>query len=351
MPPVDVELVKQRNPIERVIAAHGVKLQQRGERFVGCCPFHDEQHPSLVVYPSTRSFFCFGCRASGDVIDFVRRKEKVGFRRALELLGEAAPQGTSRSDDTRGPAPPESPLTVDDRLVLAAPCDLYHEALLRSERAQRYLESRGIGMSVVEECRLGYSGGQSLKPFLRRHRFSLRRATAMGLLRKDGNEALAGRVVIPELRGGQCAWMVGRALNERRLKYLGLSLPKPILGYERVRGHRRIFVTEGAFDYLTGVSWQLPICALLGTHVWAERLRFLERVPEVVLVFDNDDEGQRAARELADSLEGRARILCLPEDVKDLGEPSARDGGRETFFGLLAELWPEREEVQHAPAS
>lgn len=351
MPPVDVELVKQRNPIERVIASHGVRLQQRGERFVACCPFHEEEHPSLVVYPSTRSFFCFGCKASGDVIDFVRRKEKVGFRRALELLGEALPQGVSTNGATHGPAPSESPLTVDDRLILAAACDLYHEALLRTERALLYLESRGIRLPVVRQCRLGYSDGQALKPFLRRHRFSLRRAAEMGLLRKDGNEALAGRVVIPELRGGQCAWMVGRALSERRLKYLGLSLPKPILGYEHVRGHRRVFVTEGAFDYLTGVSWNLPICALLGTHVRAERLRFLERVPEVVLVFDNDEEGQHAARDLAQSLGDHARVLRLPDGIKDLGELGASDDGRDTFFSLLAELRSVEEEVQHAPAS
>lgn len=351
MPSVDVELVKQRNPIERVIASNGVKLQQRGERFTGRCPFHEETHPSLVVYPSTRSFFCFGCKASGDVIDFVRRKEKVGFRRALELLGEAGAQDVPAGADKGRPALPESPLTVDDRLILSAACDLYHEALLRNERALRYLHSRGIGMPVVEQCRLGYSDGQALKPFLRRHRFSLWRAAEMGLLRKDGNEALAGRVVIPELRGGQCAWMVGRALNERRLKYLGLSLPKPILGYERVRGHRRIFVTEGAFDYLTGVSWNLPICALLGTHVRAERLRFLERVPEVVLVFDNDDEGQRAACDLAESVGEHVRILRLPDGVKDLAELGTSDDGRETFFGLLADLGPAAMEVQHAPAS
>jgi len=170
-------------------------------------------------------------------------------------------------------------------------------------------------------------------------------------LRKDGNEALVGRVVIPELRGGQCAWMVGRALSERRLKYLGLSLPKPILGYERVRGHGRVFVTEGAFDYLTGVSWNLPICALLGTHVRAERLRFLERVPEVVLAFDNDDEGLTAARELAESLGGHARMLRLPDGVKDLAELGASDAGRETFFGLVAELGPTETEAQHAPVS
>ena len=351
MPSVDVDLVKQRNPIEQVIASHGVKLQQRGERFVACCPFHDEEHPSLVVYPSTRSFFCFGCKAAGDGIDFVRRKEKVGFRRALELLGEPGAQDVPAGADKGRPALPESPLTVDDRLILSAACDLYHEALLRNERALRYLDGRGIGMPVVEECRLGYSHGQALKPFLRRHRFSLRRAAEMGLLRKDGNEALAGRVVIPELRGGQCAWMVGRALNERQLKYLGLSLPKPILGYERVRGHRRIFVTEGAFDYLAGVSWSLPICALLGTHVRAERLRFLERVPEVVLAFDKDDEGQHAARELAESLGDRARILRLPDGVKDLGELGTSDAGRETLSRLVDELWPVETEVQHAPVS
>lgn len=355
MPPVDVDRIKERNPIERVIAAHGVKLRQRGERFVGCCPFHEESNPSLVVYPATKSFFCFGCRSSGDVIDFVRRKEGVGFREALSLLGER-PVAPEDGQHTASGSTPKSPqestrLTVDDRLILSAACDLYHEALLKNERALHYLERRGLALPVIHRCRLGYSDGQVLKPFLQRHRFSLRRATEMGLLRKDGSEALAHRVVVPELRGGRCAWMVGRSLDERRLKYLGLSLPKPILGYEGLRGHQRVFVTEGAFDYLAGVSWGLPICALLGTHVRAGRLRFLERVPEVVLVFDNDDEGQRAAQELAASLGDHAHVLTLPDVVKDLGELGARPDGRDTFFQLLADLGLGVKEVRHAPAS
>lgn len=355
MPPVDVDRIKERNPIERVIAAHGVKLQQRGERFVGCCPFHEESHPSLVVYPATKSFFCFGCRSSGDVIDFVRKKERVGFREALSLLGERpAARASAQSAEVSGTtkSPQELPrLTVDDRLILSAACDLYHEALLKNERALHYLERRGLALPVIHRCRLGYSDGQVLKPFLQRHRFSLRRATEMGLLRKDGSEALAHRVVVPELRGGRCAWMVGRSLDERRLKYLGLSLPKPILGYEGLRGHQRVFVTEGAFDYLTGVGWGLPVCALLGTHVRAGRLRFLERVPEVVLVFDNDDEGQRAAHDLAASLGQRAHVVELPGGVKDLGELGVRPDGRETFFALLADLGLVATEVQHAPSS
>lgn len=349
MRPVDVEGIKERNPIEQVIAAQGVKLLQRGGRFVGCCPFHEEEHPSLVVYPTTRSFFCFGCRAAGDVIDFVRRKEQVGFRRALELLGEAQTPAPATVTAERLRRPEAPTLTVDDRLILSAACDLYHETLLRNDHALGYLDQRGIGMAVIRRCRLGFSDGQALRSFLRRHRLSARRAGEMGLLRKDGSEAMAGRVVIPELRAGSCAWMVGRALNERSLKYLGLSLPKPILGYEGVRGRDRVFVTEGAFDYLAGVGWGLPICALLGTHVRAGRLRFLERAPEVVVIFDNDGEGRRAAADLAEDLDGRARILTLPEGVKDLAELAANPGGRETFFELIGDLGTNRAEVDHAP--
>ncbi|MEZ4479895.1 MAG: CHC2 zinc finger domain-containing protein [Dehalococcoidia bacterium] len=336
----EIDLIKRNNPLERVMAEHGVKLQRRGSRFVARCPFHEEQHPSLVVYPDTRSFYCFGCRASGDVIDFVRRVENVHFKEAIRRL--AGHEGPDHS-----PLLAPSRLTVDDQLILAAAANVYHETLLRTDRALRYLESRGVGAAVARRCRLGFSDGHSLRPLLQRHRLSLRRAGQLGLLRRDGSEPLAGRIVIPELREGQCVWMVGRALDDRRLKYLGLSLPKPILGYERVRGQRRVFVTEGAFDYLTGVAWNLPICALLGTHVRAERLAFLQRAREVVLVFDNDEPGRAAATDLAATLAARASVLALPEGVKDLSELANRPNGRQTFFELLPQL-SARKEADHA---
>jgi DNA primase len=159
----------------------------------------------------------------------------------------------------------------------------------------------------------------------------------MGLLWKDGGgETMAGRVVVPELRGDQCVWMVGRALDDsRQPKYRGLALPKPILGYERVRGRPRVFVTEGQFDYLTGVGWSLPICALQGTRVQARRLSFLERARRVLIVFDNDEPGRDAACELAARLGQRARIVELPEDVKDLNDLGRLPHGRATFFKLV----------------
>jgi DNA primase len=211
----------------------------------------------------------------------------------------------------------------------------------------QYLEERGIGLAVARRCRLGFSDGRSLRRYLQRRRLSLRRATEMGLFWPRGGrgETMAGRIVLSELRAGQCIWMLGRALeDDRQPKYRGLSLPKPVLGYEAVRGRPRVFVTEGAFDYLTGVSWGLAICALLGTQVRAERLAFLQRARRVLIVFDNDEPGREAAGDLAQRLGQRARVVALPEGVKDLNDLGRRPDGRATFSRLL------KEAEQDAPA-
>ncbi len=126
-------------------------------------------------------------------------------------------------------------------MILTAAAAVYHETLLRTPKALKYLDDRGIGMPVVRRCRLGYSDGSAsggLRSYLQRHRLSLRRATEMGLFWAKGGrgETMAGRIVVPELRGSECIWMLGRALDdERQPKYRGLSLPKPILGRTRSR--------------------------------------------------------------------------------------------------------------------
>ena len=335
---VDIEQLKRSNPIAGVVRRHGVEL--RGERRpTGRCPFHEDSTPSLCVYPETGSFHCFGCGASGDVIDFVRRAEGLGFREAVLRLG-----GGDGAAAPELPAPPPRPptheterapaLSLDDRLLLTAACELYHEALLETPAALRYLEGRGIPTWLARRRRLGTSDGQRLVPYLRRRRLSLKRASELGLLFRSGDETMAGRIVIPDLRGAHCGWMVGRALSgDRTPKYRGLSLPKPLLGYQP--GRRRLFVTEGPFDWLTLQGWGLPACALLGTEPGRGQLRLLGRARSVVLVMDADDAGREAARRLAGALGERARVLELPEGVKDVSELGAQPGGREAFFGLL----------------
>jgi len=338
---IDTEQLKRRHPIADLVRRHGVELRGQGRRLTGRCPFHEDRTPSLCVYPETESFHCFGCGASGDVIDFVRRTEDLGFREAVRRLGGgagAAGPGRAPSPPVRARAPEKADrapaLSLDDRLILTAACELYHETLLETPEALRYLDERGVQPWLRERCRLGASDGGRLVPYLKRRRLSLKRAGELGLLFRSGEETMAGRIVIPELRGAHCGWMVGRAPDGGPgPKYRGLSLPKPLLGHEP--GRRRLFLTEGPFDWLTLTGWGLAACALLGTQPGRGALRLLERARSVVLVMDSDEAGRDAARKLAGALGARARVLELPPGVKDVSELGARPGGRETFFGLL----------------
>ncbi len=99
---VDVEPVRRGQPIQDVVAASGVELRRSGHRFVGCFPFHQDTTPALSVGGVPDRFPCFGCGASGDVIDWVQRSAGVGFLDAVQLL----------QDGRRLPVTPPAPSTA-----------------------------------------------------------------------------------------------------------------------------------------------------------------------------------------------------------------------------------------------
>jgi DNA primase len=63
-----------------------IKLRRSGRTFSGLCPFHNERHPSLHIYPHNNSFYCYGCNKGGNVINFVRELQGLSFREAVEYL-------------------------------------------------------------------------------------------------------------------------------------------------------------------------------------------------------------------------------------------------------------------------
>lgn len=83
---VDFARIRSEHPIAEVVAAAGVDLQPRGHGWVGCCPFHDDSSPSMTVDAIPDRFHCFGCGATGDVVDFVGRMHGLGVRDAVAFL-------------------------------------------------------------------------------------------------------------------------------------------------------------------------------------------------------------------------------------------------------------------------
>ncbi len=89
----DLEALRDANPIEQVVAASGVELRPRGRGYVGCCPFHEDDTPSLSVAGIPGRFHCFGCGAHGDVIDYVSRITGADFVEAVRALQRGDPLG------------------------------------------------------------------------------------------------------------------------------------------------------------------------------------------------------------------------------------------------------------------
>lgn len=84
-----IEQIKEANDIVNVISEY-VPLKKKGRNYWGCCPFHNEKTPSFSVTPEKGFYYCFGCHASGTVINFLMQEEGLSFPEALGKLAERA---------------------------------------------------------------------------------------------------------------------------------------------------------------------------------------------------------------------------------------------------------------------
>ena len=371
----DVDAIRRDHPIDEMAAGAGIRLRRTGERLVGLCPFHPDRDPSLVIYPETSSYFCFGCEAGGDVIDFVGRLRGTAFRETAALLAGSTASGPpdDRSGDTRlggsrpagaqlgrrpatgvtaeigspaetGPPPAVGP---EQKRVVEAAAWLYHRQCQASRQALAYLATRGVDRATAEALRVGFAAG-GLARHLRELGLSLEVAGELGLLR-SGRDRLAGRLVVADLdRAGRAGWLTARAVGGQEPRYLNLRLPRPLLGLGRLAGGARkasaVLVTEGPLDWLTACCWRLPAVALLGTHCSREALATLRGFRRVYLALDADEAGRQAALRVANELGAGAVVVPLPDGAADLNELGCHPDGRAAFLQALHTAERERKQ-------
>ena len=343
---VDTEALKRAHPIDEVAARYGIELKRQGRALVGRCIFHaDGGKPNLYLYRDSQSWRCYRCGVGGDVLAFVMRAEQVGFREAVDRLA-----GTHLGPPVavRRPPPRPAPSGLEDRTaeelaVLQAATSLYHHQLLAEPGALAYLAERGIDSSTIRRYRLGYAAGDQLAAYLHWQRLPLGAALHVGLLTRGGKEFLAGRLVVPELRGGRPVWLIGRMLAEDQdgaeasTKYLGLPGSKPLLGWEEARTSTAVCAIEGAFDLLTLRQWGYPAVALLGTGLRPDQIDQLRTFARVYLVLDNDDAGFEAMLHLQEAIGPTAVPVALADGVKDPAELARRADGERLFAAALLE--------------
>jgi DNA primase len=328
----DTDAIRRDHPIADVAAASGLELRPTGGRLVAVCPLHGDTRPSFVIYPSSQSFYCFGCGVGGDVLDFVSRLHRLDFKEAAALLqGSRLPtpaRATPRPSPARRPAidPAVAAAIVETAVAF------YEAAIWTQPKALAYLASRGVERATVRRYRLGF-GIRGLVDELRRQDLDVEAAEHLGLLNED-RERFVGRVIVPNLVGGRPTWFTGRRLDDREPRYLNIRLPKPILGLASVKGEA-VVVTEGPFDWLISAGWGFWSVALLGTHLSQSSAALLERFDEIFLVLDADGAGREATREWCDRLGDRAIPVALPPGVSDLSALGYQPDGRQVFTRLV----------------
>ena len=336
---VDIADLKARNPLGDIVESAGVVLRGKGRVRQGVCPFHEEVEGSFTVYSDSEKFWCFGCGAGGDVLDFVQRVESLTLPEAIRRLDDGAPPATTaavRAATTRQTAAPA--ISHRDPALLRATARFYAGQLRRSSVARNYLASRGIGTDAAARLGLGYANGNGLRDYLQAAGFDNGRIRDSGLFLERGRERFAGTITVPDMASGRVRWLTGRAVDPAaKPRFQAIPGPKPVLGLAALGPVPPwVVVAEGVFDYLTLAGWGYPACAALGTQGLDKVAAALRGCPRVFLAFDNDDAGYESTQVLGQLLDRRAAVVNLPQGVADVGELAKHSDGQLLFQRLLA---------------
>ena len=349
--------VRQQADIVEIISEY-VRLEQAGKNYKGLCPFHKEKTPSFVVNPTMQIFKCYGCGVGGNVFTFLMHYEKYTFPEAVQVVAQRV--GISLSSTLQQQTSPEFSRKKKLLQLHLEAAQYFSHQLLHNDQAKlvrEYLQHRGIDAKMIATFSLGYAlpdWDDLRKVFLAKYPVEL--LLQSGLLIKKGSgrgeyDRFRHRLMIPiHDHQGKVIAFGGRAMdNDAKAKYLN-SPESPIFhkgntlfGFHQakdaIRRTETIVIVEGYFDmivpYRQGVQ---NIAATMGTALTNQHTRLLQHAKKVVLMFDADAAGIKAALRTLDlflqsGFEVRAGILPPGEDPDSL----VRKAGVDEFRRIIEE--------------
>lgn len=349
-----IQQIRDNNDIESVISSY-IDLKRRGKNLVGLCPFHNEKTPSFTVYPETASYYCFGCGAGGEVINFIRNIENLDFTEAVKLLADRAglklPEYQNYDD---------SVAKLRRRIYEAnrEAARFYHETLFtdKGKKQLDYLLGRGVSPKMIKHFGLGAAPDDwhALEEHLKSKGFKWEELVAANLVRnseKNGKryyyDAFRAKVMYPviDVRGNVVAFG-GRVLDDSKPKYINTSDTLVYkksnelfaLNFAKNGNNRKLILCEGYMDVIAlhQAGYENAVAGL-GTALTPEQVSLISRyADEVALCYDSDEAGQkavRAAMALFSKTGVKVKVIRL-EGGKDPDEIIKRYG-KERFERLL----------------
>lgn len=332
-----------------------VALKKRANRHLGLCPFHAEKSPSFTVFDD--HYYCFGCHASGDIIDFVRKQHGSGFIETLHMLGEKCGVDTSSLKFGAKRGLNQKQLAE----VMAVAQEFFHQQILSDNegaaKAVAYLAERGFELADIKRYRIGYALNEkcALREYLKGKGVSLDTAVNLALLNRKGKnfwDFFIDRIMIPiHNERGQVVAFAGRVLDSQQLKYLNsretdlFHKSRTLFGLwhsaKAIADKKTVLVVEGYFDWLALQKVGINNCvSCMGTTLKDSQLKLIKRyLNKVILIFDGDGAGVDAA------LAALKLVFAFPEiditvcQLPDKHDPDSylREYGPEKFAELLTQ--------------
>jgi DNA primase len=318
----DSEIAQVRAATDIVaLISEQVALKKSGRRWTGLCPFHGEKTPSFSVNAEEGRYYCFGCRASGDQITFVREMQHLDFIDALRVLADRA--GIELHEDANaGPARKER---QEYMAAMEKAVAWYHERLLTgpdARPAREYLRSRGIDGDIARQFKLGWAPDEwdGLSKALGFNE-KLLLGTGLGFVNKGDRrqDSLRARILFPIFdSSGKAIAVGGRILPQRtdapprgdgRVEAKYKNSPETIIYSKRrtlyalnwakddIIRSGEIIVCEGYTDVIAFFGAGMPrAVATCGTALGEDHFKLMKNfATRIVLAYDADSAGQSAA--------------------------------------------------------
>lgn len=324
-----------RVDIVQVVSAY-VPLKKNGSRYWGLCPFHHEKTPSFSVNGEQNLYYCFGCKAGGNVVQFVEEMEHLTYREAVEYL---AKQIHMPIPETQEDPDYERRRSQRERLLGAnkAAARWYHAQLWlpENQRILDYLHKRGLDDGTIRKFGLGAAPEEwdALTRALEQQGYTQEELRLAGLTvvkQETRFDMFRSRAIFPIIDAqGQILGFGGRAMGDAQPKYLNTS-DTPVFNkrkgvyaanlLRKQRDLKRVILVEGYMDVVALIQHGVNgVVATLGTALTNEQARLLRRyAPEIWVSYDGDSAGQHAimrALEIFEQEDIRARVLFFPDNL------------------------------------
>lgn len=305
--------LRQTADIEDVMSSY-CSISRAGRNQKCLCPFHSEKTPSLVVYPDTQSFYCFGCGAGGDVITFIMKIENLDYVEAVRFLARRYNMEVPNESGEDRVYQMRTRIFELNRETAR----FFHACLLSpaGKEGLAYLTGRGLSEKTIRTYGLGFApqGWDNLVGHLRSKGFTMDEMIAAAVVAKSNRngrvrfyDQFRNRVMFPiiDLRGNVIAFG-GRVMDDSKPKYLN-SADTPV--FKKSRNlfslnlaknqieNRKLILTEGYMDVISIYQAGFHnVVATLGTALTEEQARLMAQyADEVVISYDSDVAGQRAS--------------------------------------------------------